>query len=53
MLSERASIPVARWSIHGSMPAAEKVLGLESGLMVISCDGEDDPAGEVIRLRRR
>jgi hypothetical protein len=32
-------------SIHGMMPAGEKVMDRESVLMVISCDGEDDPAG--------
>jgi hypothetical protein len=35
------------------MPAGRKVLGLENGFMVISCDGEDDSGGEAIRLRPR
>jgi hypothetical protein len=41
MLSARASIRVARWSSHDVMPADEgKVLGRDSGFMVISCDAK-------------
>jgi len=45
MLSEHASIRVARLSNHAIMPAGEKVLDRECVLMVISCACEDDPAG--------
>jgi hypothetical protein len=53
MLNERASIQVARLSVHRIKLVGELALGLENVLMVISCDGEDDSAGEVIRLRPR
>jgi len=44
MLSARASIRVASLSVHGTMPAGEKVLDRGSVFMVISCAGEDGPA---------
>ena len=48
----RASIRVARLSIHGRMLAGKKVLDRDRVFMVISCVLEDDPAREAVRLPR-